>query len=515
LSDLHGTHTSRSGPADGAEARSASGTGLRAATARGVVWTTGQALLNRVLSLLGFVVLARLLSPQEYGVVGLASVFSTLCAIVAQAGLSQALVQQPHVDKEDLDTVFWIGLGLGAGLAVALSAAAWPLADAFNEPELRPVLQVLSVTFLFIAFSSTSQAVLQRRLAFRQIATANITANLVATVVGITFAVLGLGVWSLVVQTGLWLAIVAIMLTAISGYRPALYVSLPRFRPLFAFSRNYLGSSVMTFVNTRTDDFLIGSVLGSVALGIYGVAYRVLTVMMDVFGTSVRQVAFPVFAQVQTDIPRLRRAYHSAMRMCAVVVLPCYLFVAVAAPELVHVIFGPKWAASAPVLRILCLYGALQAVTAFNGSLLQSVGRARLVFRIMLIESVLQVAAFAVAVPYGISWVAASYVIRAYLMAPVGLVIAARALDSTVTATLSGTVPPLVSSAAMVASMFAARAILPEAPVGVQLIALAAVALVIYPAVLWLVGRAAFNEATGYVRSAVSGRRAHVATGSA
>jgi O-antigen/teichoic acid export membrane protein len=137
--------------ADVAKGGSAPRASLRETTARGFVWTGGQAVVNRLLSMVGFVVLARLLNPHDYGVVALASVFVALLSLFASAGYSQALVQRSHVDKEDLDTIFWIALATSVVLALLLSVAAWPLASLFHKPDLRPVLHVLSTTFVFIA----------------------------------------------------------------------------------------------------------------------------------------------------------------------------------------------------------------------------------------------------------------------------------------------------------------------------------------------------------------------------
>ncbi len=476
---------------------------LRESTARGFLWTGGQALVNRGLSMVGFIVLARLLTPHEYGVVALANVFVLLLAIFVASGYSQVLVQRPQLYKEDLDTVFWIGTATSVAFALVMVGAAWPLAAAFHEPDLRPVLQVLSVTFVFIALGSANQAVLQRRLEFRRIAQVSILANVVATVVGITFAVLGFGVWSLVVQTVVGSALTSLGVMMRSGYRPGRSVSLARFRLLFDSSRNFLGTTLMTFFNQRTDDFLIGSVLGAQLLGIYTVAYRILTVMTDVLAMSVRQVAFPVFSRIQDDKPRLLRAYTSAMRMSAVVGFPAFFFALAAAPEIVHVVFGGQWDRSVPIMRILCLFGALQVVFQFNGALLQSVGRARAVFRITLLSTILQLPAFAIAVQYGIRWVAASYVIRAYLVAPVGLIMAARELDSTLRKTIAGLVAPSLSTGAMVAAVFAVKPALGEvAPEGVRLLVLMGVGLAAYVAALRLLGPRTFDEALRYARSA-------------
>jgi O-antigen/teichoic acid export membrane protein len=470
------------------------------------MWTGGQALVNRLLSLVGFVLLGRLLGPEAYGLAALANVFVLFISIFAAAGYSQALVQRESVDEHDLDTIFWIALVTSAALALLLCVAAWPLAAAYDEPELRPILQVLSTTFVCIGLASTHTAVLQRRLDFRGIAMATVVSNFLATVVGVAFAVGGLGVWSLVVQTVLSSALSSAGIIARSGYRPGLRVSLEHFRPLFSSSRHFLGGSVMGFFNQRTDDFLIGSVLGTAALGVYAVAYRVLVVMTEVLATSTRQVAFPVFSRLQGDLPRLTSAYISAIRICGVIAIPAFIFTLGAAPELVRVVFGRQWDDAAPIMQILCLWGAQQAVLQFNAALLQAVGRARLVFRIMLAGTILQVLAFAVAVQFGLVWVAASFVARAYLMAPVGLIAAARHLRTSTWSTVSGLVPPLVASGVMLGAMYALKPALGGSPTVVRLFALGVIAAISYLATLRFADRSIFDEALRAARN-VAGRR--------
>jgi|tagenome__1003787_1003787.scaffolds.fasta_scaffold20964258_3 O-antigen/teichoic acid export membrane protein len=485
---------------------------LRAATAKGFVWSITQQVVIRFLSLVGFVVLARLLTPRDYGVVALATVFVSFLQIIAAAGMSQVLVQRREIDRADLDTVFWIGLGISAALTVLLAVAAWPLADAYGEPQLRGVLQVLSLTFISVGAGSTHLAVLQRRLAFKGIATATIIGNIVATIVGIAFAYAGLGVWSLVVQTLLGSYIATAGVIALSGYRPGSEVSGERFWGLFAASRHFVGTSFMYFLTGRTDDFLVGGVLGSAALGIYTIAYRLLTVMIDVLSASARSVAFPAFSRVQDEKERLSRAYSSATRMTAAISMPTFMFVCAAAPEIVHVLFGAKWAAAVPVMRILCLFGPVQAVMQFNGALLQSIGRARFVFWLQVGSTALQVVGFAIAVSHGIEWVAASFVIRAYLTAPVGLIAAAHSVDASLGEHLRGVVPPLISTAAMVAVVLAVHAALAGslAPLPL-LLALMFAGAGVYLGVLWLIGRRTFSEALVYARAAL-GRGGSTAT---
>lgn len=480
---------------------------LRRSTTRGFVWTMSQAIVVRGLSLVGFVVLARLLSPHDYGLAAIANVFVVLLQMISAGGFSQTLVQRPEVDETDLDTIFWISLGTSVALAVGLCVAAWPLAALYHEPELRPVLQVLSVTFVAVALGATHAAVIQRRLEFRLIAWPTMLANLIATAVGVGFAVLGFGVWSLVVQTVLGPSLGLVFIVPRSGYRPGRNVSRERFRELFASSRHFLGGTLMNFLNGRADDFLIGATLGPVLLGVYAVAYRVLTVMIDVLSTTSRSVAFPIFSRVQHDRARLGRAYTSVTRMCAVIAMPGYLLAFAAAPEIVDVLFGHKWHAAIPVMRILALFGPVQAVGQFNGALLQSIGRARLVFRLLVAGTVLQVIAFAIAVPFGIQWVAASLVIRAYVLAPIGLRIAAHAIGGDLRSHLSALVAPAVSSVGMAAAVMGIGRLLSGGSETLRLLVELAVALPIYAALLRLIGPVAFREAVSAVTSLFERRR--------
>jgi PST family polysaccharide transporter len=299
-------------------------------------------------------------------------------------------------------------------------------------------------------------------------------------------------VWALVVQTVIQPAFASVGFLLQSRYRPRLRFSMERLRSIFAFSRHMLGIMFTTFLNQRTDDFLIGAVIGSVALGIYTVAYRLLTVMLDVVVTSAQDVLFPAFSRVQDDRSRLARAYLSASGMGAVLASPSFLFVLAAAPELVHVVFGTKWDEAIPVMQVLCLFGPLQAIMQLNYALLNSMGRPRLVFRVGMVGTVLQVAAFAVAVHFGIVWVAASFVL------------ASRELQFSMAAFLRRLLPSTLATAAMVAAMYGLRAVLPaDLSDWLRLLALSATAPAAYFAALRVVGREQLGELTRYGRAAI------------
>jgi O-antigen/teichoic acid export membrane protein len=258
----------------------------------------------------------------------------------------------------------------------------------------------------------------------------------------------------------------------------------------------------MGFVTQRSSDLLIGAFIGTAALGIYTVAYRLLAVMLDVLVTSVQGVVFPMFSRVQLDRARLRQAYLSASRMGAVITFPSFLFVMATASEIVEVVFGSKWEESVAVMEVLCLVGPIWAVMQLNTALLFSIGRPHVVFRLSVAGALLQVVAFLIAMPFGIVWVAVAYVARLYVITPVGLLLASRALQSPLREFLRGLVPPVAAAAAMVVAIEAAAAAIGDAvPASVALVMFGAIALPVYVMALRLAGPAHFAEAQRYARS--------------
>lgn len=470
-------------------------------------WILSRNLFTRGLSFISFAILARLLTSTAYGIAALANVFLVLLLLVTSAGLAQALVQRETIDEVDLDSAFWMSTTTGAVLTLILGFAAWPLSSALGQPGLRPVLQAMSVCLLFAGVASTSQAILQRRLAFGVLAKNGMTSSAIATAVGITFAFLGFGVWSLVIQTIIASGGASLGLIIAARFRPGRRATWARSRSLLSFSAHVLGVQLTNFFNNRTDDFLVGTVRGPHDLGIYTVAYSLLAVMNDVLLFPVQMVIFPVFSRLQNEVVRLRQAYLTAMRTAIFASAPVFLFVAAAAPDLVPGLFGQKWHASVPVMQILCLYGPLNCIMQFNAALLTSIGRPRTVFRISVAGTVLQVAFFAIGVNFGIAAVAASYVVRAYLIAPVGLIIASRALGNSVRPMLFCVIPVAISCAAMVLAVEGVRSALGHSlPQLVAVLAFAVVALPVYLLTMRVIAAEHLRQALHYARQLAPGR---------
>lgn len=394
---------------------------LRGRVARGLTWTILHTWGGQGLSLVVFLILARLLTPNQFGLVALAAVFVAFAQLIVDQGFGDALIQRPGLTRGHLDTAFWVAVATGALIAVTGFAMAGWIADFLDEPDLAPILQVLSLAFIISALSSTQMALLRRELAFRSLALRGLFALAGGGAVGIAMAFLNFGAWALVGQQVAASVISAATLWRVSPWRPGFEVSAHDFRELFSFGIKVVGSDTLAFLSRNTDNLLIGIFLGPVALGIYAVAYRILDTSQKVLVSVARRLAFPALAKLQTEPERMRRAYLRLTRLAGSAILPGYVGLALVAPEMTVFLFGRRWAESGPVAAVLFLIGPVLSLQAFSGSLLTAAGHPSVVFRFRLLTTITNIVGFIIGVQFGILAVAFAYSIRGYLLLPLNL----------------------------------------------------------------------------------------------
>ncbi|MEW5858966.1 MAG: MOP flippase family protein [Cyanobacteriota bacterium] len=469
---------------------------------KGVVWSVIQHWGSQTISFLVFSLLARLLEPEGFGLVALASVFIAFMEIFLDQGLTQAIVQRNELDPEHLDSAFWANLTVGILLTIFGIAFAEPIANLFNNPQLEPIIQWLSLSFLFGAFSRVQQAIFHRKLAFKVVAVRSLAATLLGGTVGVVMAFQGFGVWSLVGQrltndlTG------AVVLWGSSDWRPKFNVSVKHFKELFAFGINMVGFNIVNFFNRRADDFLIGYFLGTVALGYYTVAYRILWVMTQLLVTVTSQVALPTFSRLQEEPERLQRAFYTVTQFTSLIAFPSFLGVAVLAPELVQVLFGSKWQPSIPVMQVLAFIGILHSMIYFNSTVMMAKGKPSWRFGVNCLNAVINVIAFAVVTRWGIVAVALAYVISGYLVFPISLYLVRKLIPLQIITYLRQYIIPLTGTLVMVMTIWGARHLFGGLMNSVTfLIVGIGIGAIAYILTIFLIAPKVFREALDFVQS--------------
>ena len=397
--------------------------GLQGRVARGLGWTLLDTWGSQVLGLVVFVLLARLLTKAEIGLVAYAAIFVTFAGLLVDQGLGDAVVQRPTLTRRQLDTAFWASLAAGVVITIAGIILAIPIAIVLDEPELEPIIQVLSVTFMLTALSSIQTGLLRREMAFGSLAIRRILAVIVGGAVGVGMAFAGYGAWSLVGQQIAAAAISVVMLWAVTPWRPSRAFSGKDFRELFGFGIRVVGGDVLNFISRNTDNLLVGLFLGVVPLGLYAVGYRILDTSQTLLVSAARKLIFPIFSRLQHDPERIRRAYARMNRASSALTLPGYIGLALVAQEATVVFFGNKWAEAGPVAAVLFLIGPALTISAFSGALFNAVGHPEVTLRLRLVTTITNVVGFVIAVVVfrDIVAVAAAYVVRGYLLLPLNL----------------------------------------------------------------------------------------------
>lgn len=475
---------------------------LRQSAVNSVVWSAITSWGRQAIAFIVFFLLARLLGPETFGLIALAAVFMAFIQVFADQGFAEALVQRDQLEPEHLDTAFWTNIAIGLLITLLCIGGAQLIADLFNQPQLTPIIRWLSLSFLLRALSSVQEAIFRRNLAFKTLAIRSLIAVVVGGVVGVTMALMGLGVWSLVGQQLINSLIQVIVLWIASDWRPGFRFSVSHFKDLFSFGINVVGMNVLDFINSRADDFLIGYFLGPVALGYYSVAYRIMTIVIDLLTNVINQVAIPAFSKLQKEPERLRDAFYTVTKFTSLVSFPIFLGLAALAPELIRLLLGPKWIPSIPVIQVLAFIGLLHSVYYFNATVIMAMGKPSWKLLINFINSIANLISFAIAVQFGIVAVAAAFVIRGYVLSPIEFWLVGKLIRINAFTYLSNYIAPLAGSLAMVATIFATKYFIGSF---VSLYVLLGICVVISPLVyaltIFLVAPALFRQVLDLVQS--------------
>ncbi|MGH9558529.1 MAG: MOP flippase family protein [Bryobacteraceae bacterium] len=395
---------------------SSQGQSLTQKTASGVAWSAVFQITRQLCSFASVTVLARFVPPSGYGLIAMAAIVTAFVDAVRDLGTSRALVREPAVSERLLSSVFWLNLFTGILLTSAVAAVAYPAAAFFHEPKLIPVMQVLSLIFLFSSSSVVHYTLLNRDMDFRSLMLSNLAGAVIGAVSAIAAALLGAGVWSLVVgnlmvffvpSVGFWLA---------CSWRPQWLFDWKEIRSIGMFSLNASGFSLVNYFSTNMDNLLVGKFIGDSALGLYQMSYTLMTYPIDRISFLIASALMPAFSSIQNDHIRFRSSFSRACALVAMVTFPAMLGLAVLAGPFIDVVLGSRWHPVAPLLLIFAPLGMFQSISLLARLIYYAKGRSDWLLRWSLFCGVLYVASFVIGIRWGIGGVAAAYAITWMLL---------------------------------------------------------------------------------------------------
>ena len=346
----------------------------------GVKWNVIARVVQQFIQFLLSIILARLLLPEDFGIVGMIAVFTGVASLFVDMGFGSAIVQRQQVEPRHLDAAFMISLLLGGGIAVILLLAAPMISQFYQNPQIVPLVSVAALNFLFIPFGMVPGALLQKAMQFNQLARIEIITMLFSGVLCVLLALLGWGVWSLLAQALAANLAGALLKWRVTRWMPKWQFDLGAFRDLWGYSINLFGFSFINYWARNSDNLLVGRFLGAASLGIYNRAYSLMLLPISQVISIVASVMFPALSSIQEDKPRVKRIYLEAMDLLSFVIFPIMIGLSAVAAPFILTVYGEKWAEVIPLLQILALVGLLQSLVNPLGWIYTSQGQTRLIF---------------------------------------------------------------------------------------------------------------------------------------
>ena len=405
------------------------------------LWSASDVVLRQGLQLAVTIVLARLLTPTEFGTVALLALFVGVAGVVVDGGFSTALIQRQDITRSDECTVFWINVVSALVMAFGLAALGPALASFFDEPVLQPLAWVMAASVLVNGFSAVHVALLTKALDFRPLLTAGLTSSLVSGGVAILLAFGGAGVWSLAAQILVSAVVTTALLWMRHSWRPDFAWSAESARRLGGFGGYVFVANLSDVVFTRSYTLLVGKLYGARDVGIYSRADSTQQLPVDMLNTIFGRVALPVFSESAGNVAALRTGARTATNSLMLLNVPLLLGVAVVAEPLVQVLFGQAWSAAAPLLQILCLAGTLWPLHVINLQVLLAQGRSRLFLKLEVAKKLIGLVLLALASTFGLVAIAWSQVVFGLVALLINAHYSRRFLDYGAVAQMRDVVP--------------------------------------------------------------------------
>lgn len=447
--------------------------------ARTTALSLGDTIVRQGIQFAFSVVLARLLVPEDFGLLAMLYVFTGLASAVAEGGLGAALIQRIENSPAEESSVFAFNALIGLIMALLLWVAAGPIEALYARPGLGVIAMAMGANVFINALGSIHSALIIREGRLGLQLQIGFAAGVVSGLVAVTLAWKGYGAWALVAQTLVASMVSTVLLWTLHGWRPTRWPSMQALRPLLGYGSALMAASLLDAAAGRLYTLLVGRVHGAAPLGLYMRAVSTQQLPHMMLNAAMRQVAFPQLAAHQADRAQLRTSMHAALRHAMLLHTPCVLGIAATAEWLVPTLFGPRWNPSVPILQVLCIAGSLMPLHHANLTLLKALGHSSLFLRLEVLKKAILVALLLMAIPFGLLAIAWAQVLAGALAVGINARYSKRLIGYGFVAQARDAGPYLLAAVLMALVVAAAGAFL-AFPGPVMLVLLAGIGVMTY-----------------------------------
>ena len=386
---------------------------------KGGFWVFFLRIVNRGFGLIRLIILARILSPSDFGLMGIALLTMSTLETFSQTGFQAALIQKKEDIESYLNSAWTVLIFRGFVLFFILYFIAPYAAVFFNAPEAKSIIRVIGFAILFSAFTNIGVTYFQKELEFNKEFIYKFSGTLADFIVAVTAVLILKNVWALVFGLLAGNVTRCIVSYLIHPYRPHLSLDLGKAKELFGFGKWIMGSSIMIFLITQGDDIFVGKLLGTTALGFYQLAYRISNMPATEITQVVSQVTFPAYSKLQDNIPKLREAYLKVLQLTAFLSFPIAGLIFVLAPNFTKIFLGEKWMPMVPAMMILVWWGVIRSMAGVNSSILQAVKKPDIITKLSTIKLlILAILIYPLSIKWGITGTSLAVLLSAIFITP-------------------------------------------------------------------------------------------------
>lgn len=431
---------------------------LKAKTLSGVIWKFGERVSAQAVNFIVSIILARLLLPEDYGLIALVTVFITICNKIVVSGFATSLIQKKDADNLDFSTVFYFSLAVAAVLYTGLFFAAPFIAEFYSaesDPELFiQVIRVMGLNLFIIAVNSVQQAYVSRTMQFRKFFFSTIIGTVVSAVAGIALAYMGKGVWALVAQNMILAVVNGIVLWFMVKWRPQLKFSFKRLKTLYSYGWKIFVASLIKILYTDLRSLVIGKVYTSADLAFYNKAQSFPQLIDTNVEGTIDSVLFPAISKKQSNVDDMRAMLRRAIKTTSYILMPLLAGLSAVAKPFIVILLTDKWAESIPLMQILAFSFVFAPVELENLQAIKAIGRSDIALKVEIIKKVVGVAILIASIPFGVTAIAVGMVISTTLSAIINAIPNKKLLGYAFKMQLKDILPSLLLSLVMFGAVY-------------------------------------------------------------
>ncbi len=377
----------------------------------GLIWSSLGEILIFTTTFLFNIIMARLLTPKDFGIVGIATLVTQFANTIFSLGLGIALIQAPKVNNRQISTIFWLNLSISLLAAIAVYSLSWEIARYFNTPDVFKVLKVLSITFLIGGVSSVYESLLLKRLKFKKFNLIIFLSLTFSAIIGVTGVLLGFGYWGLVLNILFFPFFKMLFYFKYVKWSPEFYFRLKEIKKIINFGIYKVFYTIVNYFLKNGDNFIVGKYLGSEILGSYSLAFQISAIPGNKLKAIIGKVMFPLFSKIQNDREEAKNYFYKISKLSILITIPISFFLSFESRWVVLTIFGAKWVLTAKILKFLSFVMIYRAFSAICENLINSFGRSDIVFYLFSAEGIIFIVSIYLASFKGVVFLAMVYAI--------------------------------------------------------------------------------------------------------